>query len=95
VSFRRRYILEGNSTFYVFAGEHGRVLPLYKYPDVRRGHGRKAKRRGLRVRKQLIWYGDQSAWRLLEIEPQDDKNSNRLQLRVGNDGGSRLTGAPS
>lgn len=95
MSFRRRYILEGNSTFYVFAGEHGRVLPLYKYPDVRRGHGRKAKRRGLRVRKQLIWYGDQSAWRLLEIDPQDDSNNSRVQLRVGNDGGSRLTAAPS
>lgn len=35
-------ILEGDGALDVFAGEHDRVLPLYEYPDIRRGHGRRA-----------------------------------------------------
>ena len=36
------YVLEGDGALHVFAGEHCRVLPLYEYPDIRRGHGRRA-----------------------------------------------------
>jgi len=41
---RRSYILEGDGAFDVFASEHGGILPLYEYPDVR-GHGRVGIRR--------------------------------------------------
>lgn len=53
-SFGGCYILECNCAFYVFASEHGCVLPLYKHADIRRGHGMEGRRRGLRVDKQLI-----------------------------------------
>jgi hypothetical protein len=50
------YVLEGDCALNVFAGEHGRVLPLYEYPDIRRGHGKEDGRRGRRrVSRRLIW----------------------------------------
>lgn len=50
------YVLEGDGALNVFTGEHGRILPLYEYPDIRRGHGREGSRRGRRrVRRRLIW----------------------------------------
>lgn len=50
----RGYIGEGDCAFYVFASEHGRVLPLYEYPDIRGGHGMEGERHGLRDCGQLI-----------------------------------------
>lgn len=53
-SFWECYILEGDCAFYVFASEHGCILPLYKHADVRGGHGMEGSRRRLRWVKQLI-----------------------------------------
>lgn len=62
---RGRYVLEGDCALHVFAGKHGRVLPLYEYPDIRRGHGREGRRRGRRrVRRRLIGRICRASWRL-------------------------------
>lgn len=47
-------ILEGDGAFYVFASEHGCLLPLYKHADVRGGHGLEGSRRRLQGVEQLI-----------------------------------------
>ena len=36
---RRSYVFKGYGTFDVLASEHGGILPLYEYANVR-GHGR-------------------------------------------------------
>lgn len=54
VALGRSDVGEGDCAFYVFASEHGRVLPLYEYPDIRGGHGMEGKRHGLRDCGQLI-----------------------------------------
>lgn len=56
------YVLEGDGALDVFAGEHGRVLPLYEYPDIRRGHGRRAGRGRRRVRRRLIGCRCPASW---------------------------------
>jgi hypothetical protein len=61
-------VLEGNGAFYVFASEHGCILPLYKHPDVRGGHGTERVGRRLRCREQLIGFLRQAAWRLPDMD---------------------------
>jgi hypothetical protein len=66
-SFGDGYVLEGNCAFYVFASEHGCILPLYKHPDIRGGHGTEGDGRRLRCREQLIGCACQAAWRLSDM----------------------------
>jgi len=55
-------VFESYCALKVFAGKHGRVLPLHKHADIR-GHGReRGRRRWLRVRWQLIGRVGSATW---------------------------------
>jgi hypothetical protein len=85
-SFGQGDVLEGNCAFYVFASEHGCILPLYKHPDVRGGHGMEGVGRRLRCRSSssnffVKRHGACWIWTAEEWQ--------RPQLKGGSDGATR------